>query len=159
MHQDAQQKARDIPGIVAPPPLLYAGALLVGLALHRIRPQPIVPHRWAGPLGAVLVLAGLAGFMAVWSFVRAGTSPNPWRPSTHLVVTGPFRFSRNPMYLGFTLIYLGVSVWINALWPIVLLPLVLLVMQRGVIHREEAYLERRFGAAYREYRARVRRWL
>jgi protein-S-isoprenylcysteine O-methyltransferase Ste14 len=63
------------------------------------------------------------------------------------------------MYLGFTLIYLGVSVWINALWPIVLLPLVLLVMQRGVIHREEAYLERRFGAAYREYRARVRRWL
>ncbi|HEU5040160.1 MAG TPA: isoprenylcysteine carboxylmethyltransferase family protein, partial [Gemmatimonadales bacterium] len=76
-----------------------------------------------------------------------------------LVTDGPYRFTRNPMYLGFTLWYLAGTAWVNSLWLLVLLPVVLLVMQRGVITREEAYLERRFGREYTEYRARVRRWL
>ncbi|MFI5210728.1 MAG: methyltransferase family protein, partial [Gemmatimonadales bacterium] len=69
------------------------------------------------------------------------------------------RFSRNPMYVGMTLLYLGIALWANSLWPLLLLPAVLVVMRRGVIAREEAYLERRFGDEYRSYRARVRRWL
>jgi len=90
---------------------------------------------------------------------RAGTTPNPWRATTSLVTGGPYRFTRNPMYVGFTLWYLAATSWVNALWPLLLLPLVLLVMQRGVIAREEAYLRRRFGREYEEYSVGVRRWL
>lgn len=150
---------RDIPGIVAPPPLLYAGGLLVGLGLHRLRPLPFLPPRVAPILGVALIVAGCIGVAGVWAFHRAATSPNPWRPTTHLVVGGPFRLTRNPMYLGLTLWYLGATCWANSLWPLLLLPLVLLVMQRGVIAREERYLERKFGDEYRGYRTRVRRWL
>jgi protein-S-isoprenylcysteine O-methyltransferase Ste14 len=90
---------------------------------------------------------------------NAGTSPDYYRPATVLVVHGPFRFSRNPQYLSVTILYLGVAISVNALWPIVLLPVVLLVFTIGVIWREERYLERRFGERYLRYKARVRRWL
>lgn len=149
----------DKPGIVAPPPLLYAGGLLLGLAAQRVRPQRLVAYTLARPLGAAFLACGLIGFAGMWAFLRAGTSPSPYRPSTSLVVSGPYRFTRNPMYLGFTLLYLGVTFWVNSLWPVLLLPLVIVLMQRGVIQREEAYLERRFGEEYRQYRASVRRWL
>ena len=150
---------RDIPGVVAPPPLIYAAGLLLGWGLQRLWPRPWLPAGWARPLGVGLLLAGLVGFAGVLAFRRAGTTPNPWRPTTRLVTGGPYRVTRNPMYVGFTLWYLAAAGWTNALWPLVLLPLVLLVMQRGVIAREEAYLQRRFGREYEEYRARVRRWL
>jgi protein-S-isoprenylcysteine O-methyltransferase Ste14 len=150
---------RDIPGVVAPPPIIYAAGLLAGWALDRLRPWPFLPSAWARPLGLALFVAGLVGAGGVWAFRRAGTSPNPWRRTERLVTDGPYRFTRNPMYLGFTLWYLAGTAWVNSLWPLALLPVVLLVMQRGVITREEAYLERRFGREYTEYRARVRRWL
>lgn len=76
-----------------------------------------------------------------------------------MVTNGPYRFTRNPMYLGFTLLYLGAAFWVNTAWPVILLPLVLAVMHYGVIVREEAYLERVFAEEYRTYRQRVRRWL
>ncbi len=150
---------RDIPGVVAPPPLIYVAGLLLGWGLQRLWPRPWLPVSWARPLGLVLLLAGLIGIAAVVAFRRAGTTPNPWRPTTSLVTGGPSRFTRNPMYVGFTLWYLAATSWLNALWPLLLLPAVLLVMQRGVIAREEAYLRRRFGREYEEYGARVRRWL
>lgn len=152
-------ESHDIPGVVAPPPLIYAAGLLIGWVLQRARPWPFLPAGTARPLGIALVLAGLVGFAGMMAFRRAGTSPNPWHTAARLVTGGPYRFTRNPMYLGFTLWYLGACAWMNALWPLLLLPLVLLVMQRGVIAREEAYLERRFGRDYTEYRARVRRWI
>jgi protein-S-isoprenylcysteine O-methyltransferase Ste14 len=151
--------ARDVPGIVAPPPLLYLGAFLLGLGAEWLRPLPIVPPRLAHVIGGGLLVLGVIGFAGIWAFRRAGTTPNPYRPTTALVVAGPYRLTRNPMYLGFTLMYLGVTFWVNTLWPLLLLPIVLIVMQRGVIAREEAYLERRFGDEYRRYKARVRRWL
>jgi len=149
----------DTAHVIAPPPLIYAVPLLAGLLLHHYRPLPVVPAAWAHLLGPLIVGLGFGGLPAVLAFLRAGTRPEPWKPTTALVVTGPYRFSRNPMYLGFTLFYTGISVWVNALWPLLLLPVVLVVMSRGVIAREEAYLERRFGDEYRSYKARVRRWL
>ncbi len=83
----------------------------------------------------------------------------PWRPTTALVVGGPFRFTRNPMYLGTTLLYIGIAILAQALWALVLLPFVLMIVQRGVIEREERYLEGKFGADYLRYKQRVRRWL
>jgi protein-S-isoprenylcysteine O-methyltransferase Ste14 len=146
-------------GVIAPPPLVYAVPLVCGLLVQYWYPIPVVAHRVAVPLGIVSVLLGLVGLPAIRAFRRAKTSPRPWRPSTALVTTGPYRFTRNPMYVGFTLLYAGVAIWVNAIWPLLFLPLVLVVMQVGVIAREEAYLERVFGDAYREYRRRVRRWL
>ena len=104
-------------------------------------------------LGTALCIA------AVRTFHRAGTSPLLDRPTTTLVTSGPYRFSRNPIYIGYTLLYLGISFWANSLWPVVLLPFVLWVMNRAVIAREEAYLQGRFGDAYSSYCQQVRRWL
>lgn len=146
-------------GVIAPPPLIYAVPLVFGLLLHYWYPMAVVADRVAAPLGIACVILGLVGLPAIRAFRRAKTSPKPWRPSTVLVTTGPYRFTRNPMYVGFTLLYAGVAIWVNAIWPLLFLPLVLVVMHVGVITREEAYLERVFGDAYREYRRRVRRWL
>lgn len=90
---------------------------------------------------------------------RAGTDPRPSRPSTAIVTSGPFRFMRNPMYVGTTSLYAGVSLLANAVWPLVLLVPLLLVLRWGVVSREERYLEAKFGDSYRAYRAQVRRWL
>jgi protein-S-isoprenylcysteine O-methyltransferase Ste14 len=146
-------------GVIAPPPLVYGVPLACGLVLQYWYPVAVVPHRVAASLGIACVLLGLVALPAARAFRRAKTSPRPWRPSTALVTTGPYRFTRNPMYLGMTLVYAGVAIWVNAIWPLLLLPLALVVMQVGVIAREEAYLERVFGDAYREYRRRARRWL
>ncbi len=150
---------RDIPGLPFPPPLLYALPLGLGLWAQHLYPRPFLPRPIAAPLGALLLALGMIGVVAILSFRRAGTSPNPWRPTTAMVTDGPYRFSRNPMYLGFTLLYLGVTCWVNSLWPLLPLPVILILMQRMVIMREEAYLEARFGEEYRQYRNRVRRWL
>ncbi|NQV80212.1 MAG: isoprenylcysteine carboxylmethyltransferase family protein, partial [Alphaproteobacteria bacterium] len=92
-------------------------------------------------------------------FRRAGTAVQPYKPSTTVVTDGVYRFSRNPIYLGLTAFYLGLAFAVNSGWAILLLPLVLVVMHYGVIAREERYLEGKFGAAYRDYKNRVRRWL
>lgn len=104
-------------------------------------------------------MAVAVGVAAVGRFRSAGTSLQPWEPTSTLITDGPFRFSRNPIYIGYTLLYLGVAFWVNSVWPLGLLPLVLWLMHRVVITREEAYLEGRFGDVYRAYRRRVRRWL
>jgi len=148
-----------VAGVVVPPPLLYALLLAAGLILNHQRPRPVLPEAIAAIAGPFLAAWGLIVIPAVLAFRRAGTSPRPWRPATALVTGGPYKISRNPMYLGFTLIYLGASVWANALWPLLALPVVLAVTDRGQIAREEAYLERRFGDEYRRYKARVRRWI
>ena len=146
-------------GVVAPPPLLYAVPLGVGLLLQRWYPLRMLAPSVATAVGMACVALGCVGLPAVLAFRRANTSPKPWVPSTALVTTGPFRFTRNPMYLGFTFLYLGVSFWMNAAWPMLFLPIVLTVMHYGVIVREESYMTRTFGEEYSRYRARVRRWL
>ncbi len=150
---------RDRAGVIAPPPVIYALAIVSGLMLQRWFPHAMLPSPWARRLALLFFVLGLTGIAAVVAFSRAGTSPNPYRSSSRLVTTGIYGISRNPMYVGFTLWYLAVACWRNNLWLFVLLPIVLLVMLYGVILREEAYLERQFGDEYRAYRGRVRRWL
>jgi protein-S-isoprenylcysteine O-methyltransferase Ste14 len=155
-----REEERDIAGVVAPPPLIFGLGLALGLLLHRRRPQrfpPGLPHR---TIGLTLIGAGLSLAVAAWDAMRrAGTSPDPTRPVRALVQSGPFRYSRNPMYLSLTLLYSGIALLLNAVTPLLILPAVLQVIRRGVIEREERYLDRRFGDEYRRYAARVRRWL
>lgn len=107
-----------------------------------------------------MALLGLAfGLWARFLFLVRKTSVVPTRPASALVVDGPFRVSRHPMYVGFTAVYVGVSLLLHALWPLLFLPIVLVVVHKTAIEREEAYLERRFGREYRQYKQRVRSWV
>jgi protein-S-isoprenylcysteine O-methyltransferase Ste14 len=150
----------DNPGVIAPPPLIYAGALLVGLLANRLSPIPFLPRALSRALGWPLVFSGLAiGTLGLREMKRAGTNVDPREPTTAIVTGGPYRFTRNPLYLSMTLIYGGITARANALPAALLLPLVLHLMRRGVIEREERYLERKFGEEYLGYKARVRRWI
>lgn len=142
------------------PPLLYGGAFLLGLVLTRLLPLGRLPATPARIAGALCVAAGLGiAWRGEQVMHRAGTNVRPDLPSTALVTDGPFRFTRNPLYVGLTLLYAGVALLIPSTWPLLLLIPVLLVMRWGVIAREERYLERKFGEPYRTYLGRVRRWL
>jgi protein-S-isoprenylcysteine O-methyltransferase Ste14 len=147
-------------GVVAPPPLIFLGGLAIGFGLEALLPGSSVPNavQWVG--GGLLVLAGLALLLAFErAFKAKDTAVEPWKPSTAVVTSGPYRFTRNPGYLGMALVYTGIALLADAWWPLAVLPLVLLVIDRGVIAREERYLERLFGQEYTDYRASVRRWL
>jgi len=140
--------------------VLYGGALVLGLILHWLVPLGHLPTLAARLAGVACFIVG-AGVAHSGEKVmhRAGTNVRPDRPSTALVTEGPFRFTRNPLYVGLTLMYAGIALLIPALWPLLLLIPVLLVMRWGVIAREERYLERKFGEPYRTYLGRVRRWI
>ena len=151
---------QDTPGVIAPPPLIYLTALVIGLGLGYLAPTPFLPRSLAYGLGAVLILIGAWIILSARRMMqRAGTPIRPTIPTTALVITGPFRFTRNPLYVGATLFYVGIAVAARSLWALALLLVVLAVMHRGVIDREERYLERRFGADYVRYKERVRRWI
>src|ERR687894_1054263 len=156
MSSDEQDKA----GIVAPPPLIYLTALVSGLLINRRFPITLLLRTIARSLGWPLLGGGvlLLGWFE-WTLRHAGTPTNPYKPVSHIVTGGPFRYTRNPGYLSMTMIYTGIASFANALWAILLLPVALLVIQRGVIEREEHYLERKFGEEYLRYKAQVRRWI
>ena len=150
----------DVAGMRVPPPLLYAGTLAVGLLLDRFFPRSVLPRPAARVVGGALFgVSLLFGPPAVLAMRRAQTALSPDAPTTAIVDRGPFRYSRNPIYVSFTLIYAGIATFVNALWPLVLLPGVLLLIHRQVVGREEPYLERVFGAEYLRYKRRVRRWI
>ena len=150
----------DSAGVIAPPPLIYAGSLALGLLLNWLRPLGWLPRSVARPLGLLLIaLSWLPGTLAVREMRQVSTNVSPYQPVKAIVSGGPYRYTRNPIYLSMTLLYTGVAVLTNALWPMLLLPVVQIVMRRGVIDREERYLERKFGTEYTDYKARVRRWV
>jgi len=152
----------DTSGVRVFPPLIYAGLFSVGYTAHRLAPMHLfVDLPAALRLGgwALVALALLLAASAGLLMFRAGTPPNPRRPTTVLVLHGPYRFTRNPMYLALALLYLGAALLVNSAWPLALFPVAIMLVERWVIAREEAYLERVFGDGYRAYKARVRRWL
>jgi protein-S-isoprenylcysteine O-methyltransferase Ste14 len=152
---------RDTAGVPAPPPLFYLGGFLIGLGLELAFPVD-GPATWIRIAGAAL---GLIGFLALDStamgaFRRAGTSVIPFKPTTALVTSGwPYGYTRNPMYVGMAFLYAGFAFGFGVIWAFAVLPFVLIAIDRLVIAREEPYLERKFDAAYLEYKGRVRRWL
>lgn len=149
----------DNAGVIVRPPLLYAVALAAMLALRWLWPLPIFSGATFRP---GLALVALAVGLLIWgrqTLVTGGTNVDPSLPSTAVVTSGPYRFSRNPLYMGLAVVYLGLTLALDTWWGIILLALVLIVMHRGVIQREERYLERKFGDGYRQYRAAVRRYL
>lgn len=160
MREATITRSRDHAGVWIPPPLLYVVVFLVGVLLESVLPLSLLPDRLASIGGPMLIAAG-AG-LSFWSaaLLRSRrTSVIPIRPTTTLVVDGPYRLTRNPMYLGLVVIFVGVALVMQVLWAIVLVPVLLVLVTVTATRKEEAYLEHKFGAEYRGYRAAVRRWL
>jgi protein-S-isoprenylcysteine O-methyltransferase Ste14 len=141
------------------PPFVYLGTIALGLIVHFFRPAQLLPSSVGVPIGVISLLAAVAVFIsAVRTLRKAGTPVPGNRPTTTIVQTGPFRFSRNPIYLAFTLLQLGLAAWVNSLWLLLTL-LPALALMEVVIRREERYLEARFPSEYLPYKREVRRWL
>ena len=142
------------------PPLYFLVALVLMVFFHRVVPWAHIldaPYRYAG-----IVIAGLALGLGAWAavlFRRAGTSIRPFLPSSALVLEGPYKFTRNPMYLGMAGILLGAAVYMGSITPFVVIPAFMALITERFIVPEEAKLEEAFGREYLDYKARVRRWL
>ncbi len=152
------------PGVKFPPPLLFVGGFFVAWLLDtRVHALPITTS--VSPViirgaGYLLVLIGVG--VAAWgmiTFARAKTAIIPVRPASTLVENGPYRFTRNPMYTGMTIAYIGGILILNSLWAVILLPITLILLYKFVVQREERYLTSQFGDAYAEYCRRVKRWV
>jgi protein-S-isoprenylcysteine O-methyltransferase Ste14 len=141
------------------PPLIYLASIATGLALHWAWPRPLMAGVPARPLGGALVVASflLFGF-SVRRFSAAGTPVPARKPTTAIVRTGPYRFSRNPIYLAFSLLQLGIAIWVGSWWLVATLAAAIAIIHYVVVPKEERYLEARFAAEYRDYKASVRRW-
>jgi protein-S-isoprenylcysteine O-methyltransferase Ste14 len=152
--------ASDTAGVPVPPPLIFVAGLAAGGLAELVRST-------TGPSWPVSLTIGVVGIVA-WAaldgyaslrFVRAGTPVIPFKPTTALVVDGPYRFSRNPIYLGMAALYVALTFLLGIMWALLFLPFVLVAVDRLIIAREEPYLERKFGQDYVEYTKRVRRWV
>jgi len=142
------------------PPLVYLSAIVLGLVIQALWPVPLLPRYLGTPIGVLLTLAAVALFLTAVRTFRAAGTPIPGNlPARTVVRTGPYRFSRNPIYLAFSLLQLGLAVWVNSLGLLLTLIPAHALMALVVIPREERYLEARFPSEYSSYRAAVRRWL
>ena len=142
------------------PPVVYLVAILAGAALGFVRPARFLPGRLGALIGVPIVVAAIVLFRAsVRRFNAAGTPVPGNKPTTTIVRSGPYGWSRNPIYLAFTLVHLGVACWLDNLWALASLAIAWGLMNWVVIPMEERYLERRFGDEYAQYRARARRWI
>ena len=160
MSDHAASNPADHAGVRVPPPLIYVVLFGLGLLLQQIVPFTFLPV--VGARVAALLFLGCYVLLFGWSYLlfrRVGTSMVPIKPSMALVVRCPYRLTRNPMYLSLLCLYLAVALWFGVVWALILGPLLVLTVQRLVIAKEERYLEHKFGDAYRQYRAHVRRWI
>jgi protein-S-isoprenylcysteine O-methyltransferase Ste14 len=158
------ENERDNPGLPHLPPTYPVGFLALAIIL-----EFLVPLRFlAAPavfslqtlIGGVLLVLGLS--LDIWAFRlfrAAGTNPEPFKPTTAIVARGPYRFTRNPMYVGFLLSFTGIGLLFSLEWTLIALPVLWFVLDRVVVQREEAYLARKFGADYETFLATTRRWL
>jgi protein-S-isoprenylcysteine O-methyltransferase Ste14 len=155
---------QDTPGLMMPPPVFLGVAVLLALILDWITglsflaaPAITSPQTW---LGVIILAAGVwLPVAGAREFNRSGTNINPFQPALKLVTTGPYRFTRNPMYLGMIIILLGLSLMLSLEWGLILTPFLWLAFDRLVVAREETYLTAKFGTPYREFLSRTRRWL
>lgn len=153
-------ESKDHPGVIAFPPLILAAHVVTGGLAHWLWPIPLLPSPLARTIGVILAVA--AGAQAFWAsriMHRAGTNVRPSLPTTVIVAAGPYRYTRNPMYLSLCLLYLGLSLLLNGVLPLLFLVSLALTLHFGVIRREERYLTAKFGETYLAYQRRVRRWI
>ena len=154
------QHDKDGPGVIAPPPVIYLGCLLLGLVADYFSPFALLSQTLQYVIGiALIAVASLIAALTFVAFHRARTSPDPYKADTALVTTGPFRYSRNPLYLAAAILYLGVAITVDSVWMVLALVPALGLINAGVIAREELYLEAKFGDDYTGYKAAVRRWI
>lgn len=154
------QKNSDQANVVAFPPMLFGTTLLIGVLLSYIFPTPLLSPMTALAIGLVLFGIGVITLLlAFQGMIQHKTTIHPKGATTAIVSNGLYRYTRNPMYLSLTLIYIGVSVATNAWWGLLLLIPLLVVVQKGIVEREEHYLTQKFGEEYLSYKAQVRRWL
>jgi protein-S-isoprenylcysteine O-methyltransferase Ste14 len=154
---------KDIPGVIAPPPLIALSAVLIGLLLDWLMPvfvlATLLGPWWRGFLGGILVTSGFAiGIAGRQRFVEAETNVNPWKPALHLATAGVYRYVRNPMYAGMLVMAGGLGIAFASDWTLVMVVPLALVLHYGVVVREERYLEAKFGEPYRQYKTHATRW-
>ena len=151
----------DTSNAVIRPPIAWALAFVAGLGLDWLYPLPFVqafmPTAFVG--GAIFAIGFVLAIWAIVTIRKAGTSVETVKPTTTIVVSGPYRFTRNPIYVGMFLGQTGFAIGFNSLWLLATLVVFYVVIRYGVVAREEAYLERKFARAYLDYKSRVRRWL
>ncbi|PZR55835.1 MAG: isoprenylcysteine carboxyl methyltransferase [Candidatus Meridianibacter frigidus] len=147
-------------GVRFPPPLLYLIGLVAGILLGRLLPGTLPRTPLAVAVAVAFILIGLPLMsFARGLFLKRGTNVNPTRPSTVLVTDGPYRYTRNPMYVGVAAIYVGIALIFLSLWALILLVPILIIIRYFVIAKEERYLLGVFGDEYRSFAHRVRRWI
>ena len=160
MAPDDTVATSDNPGVAVLPPILYGVTFVVVAMLQWIWPLTIVRQATAFWLGLVLSVTALV--IGAWgrrTMLGAGTNISPLKPAITLVNSGPYRFSRNPLYVAMTLLFVGLTLLVNSWWGVFLLVPLAVLLHFGVVCREERYLERKFGEEYRNYRLRVRRYI
>lgn len=154
------ERQTDSPDVLALPPLVYTGGLFLGVVLQYLKPLNVLKSDAVSLFGGILIIISIILFIYAISFYKKNnTNIDPRKPTTFIIKKGPYRFSRNPIYLSMTLMYLGITALFNGIWLLFVLVPVLLIIQYGVIHREESYLEEKFGEIYIQYKRSVRRWL
>lgn len=152
--------SRDTPNVIAPPPLIYLGMIAAGFVLDSFWRFPLTLFPLQNLAGIAVVILGLGlSARSIIEFVRYGTHPDPRRPTTALIRSGPFHWSRNPIYVAFAIVHTGVGIWFGTSWVLLTLPLAVAIIRFGVIAPEERYLTEKFGDEYRAYQATVRRWI
>jgi protein-S-isoprenylcysteine O-methyltransferase Ste14 len=154
-----QEDRPDRPCVIARPPLILAATIALGLVLNFFWPASFLPPAIA-KLGVLIILSAITlGFSAVQEMQAANTPRQVRKPSTEIVISGVFQRSRNPIYLGMLLLYTGIAILANSLSILILVLPFAIILQKGVIKPEEAYLEQKFGDKYLRYKAKVRRWI
>jgi protein-S-isoprenylcysteine O-methyltransferase Ste14 len=154
-------ETKDHPGVIAPPPLIFLGFLIAGFVVDALVHGPGFALPWIVRTGAAALLAALALWIiltAAGLFHRAGTATRPWVESTAIVTTGIYGLTRNPMYLAMAMLFAAIALALDSVVAVLFLIPTLLVIEFGVIRREERYLEAKFGEEYVRYKGKVRRW-
>ena len=149
----------DHPDLPLKPPLVFLFAAALGVGAHSLWPYPARPAAWTALGVALTILASVLIQWSAWEFKRNKTAVVPWKATRVIVDSGPFRVSRNPIYVGFALMQVGLGLWSDKLAVVLMVIPAILATNVLIIAKEEEYLQRKFGDVYRDYQSRVRRWL
>jgi len=148
------------PGVKFPPPLIFLGLLLAGSGLHQILPVGLGIPQWSKVIGSALILSGMFSLLLLLTaYLRSKTSIEPWKPTAHIITTGLYAWSRNPIYVSFCLVTIGIGFFLDSLWVVLSFLPSAVIVYCTAIKKEEAYLEGKFSEQYLRYKRKVRRWL